>query len=190
MKTFFSLLLIATSLIVFVTVIRPRYQNLQVTRKAVAVSNANLETAAKLAESRESLIATYNTISKTDLDNVRTLLPDSVDNIRLIIQINSLATKNGLSLLRNVDYQTESPDGSQPTQAPEAANRPYGEFTISFQTTGQYSNFLAFVADLEKNLRLVDVTKVEFTTNEAPTAQTPASSLSYKVSLKTYWLKK
>lgn len=191
MKTFFSLLLIVVSVIVFVTVIRPRYQNLQDTRKAVAVSTANLETAAKLAESREALIATYNTISKTDLDNLKTLLPDSVDNIRLIIQINSLATKNGLSLLRNVDYQTDQavPEGGQPVQSLEMLNRPYGEFTISFQTTGQYKNFLAFVADLEKNLRLVDVTKVEFATNENPTTQTPASSLSYKVTLKTYWLK-
>ena len=191
MRTLFSLLLIGASITIFVVVIRPRYQNLTVARAAVLVAQTNIETAKKLAESRDALIATYSTIPKADLDNLRPLLPDSVDNIRLIIQINSLATKNGLSLLRNVEYQTEdvAAKTGKTMQDPETANRSYGEFTISFQTTGQYANFLTFIADLERNLRLVDVTNVDFTTNENPTVQNPASSLSYKVTLKTYWLK-
>lgn len=186
MKSFFSLLLIAASIGVFVMFIKPRYDSLQTLRTSVSAAHANLETAAKLTESREALIASYNSISKNDLDNIQTLLPDAVNNIRLIIQINSLATKNGLSLLRNVDYQTEQ---STPPSTSADAARPYGEFVISFQTAGQYQNFLAFLADLEKNLRLVDVTKVEFVTNESPTVQNPASSMLYKITLKTYWLK-
>lgn len=185
MKGFFSLLLIVASIGVFVMFVKPRYESLQALRTSVAAANANLETAAKLTESREALIASYNSISKSDLDNIQTLLPDSVNNIRLIIQINSLATKNGLSLLRNVDYQAE--DAALGANAD--TTRPYGEFVISFQTAGQYQNFLAFLADLEKNLRLVDVTKVEFVINESPTAQNPASSMLYKITLKTYWLK-
>ncbi len=190
MKYFFALLLIAVSITVFVVVIKPQYNELQSTREAVALANANLETASKLAESRDALIATYNSISKTDLDNLRTLLPDSVDNIRLIIQINSLATKNGLSLLRNVDYQTSQEATAATTvQNPEASNKPYGEFSISFQTTGQYKNFLAFLSDLEQNLRLVDVTRIEFAPADQGVQQSAATSLTYKVTLKTYWLK-
>lgn len=182
MKSFFSLILIIASIAVFVVIIRPKYQALQTARRDVEASKSNLETASKVAESREALIATYNSISKTDLDNLKTLFPDSVNNIRLIIQINSLATKNGLSLLRNVDYQTDQTSASSDT-----AKRPYGEFVISFQTTGQYKNFLAFLSDLESNLRLVDVTKVEFSTAEGQ--QSAPGSLAYKVTLKTYWLK-
>lgn len=189
MKTFFSLLLIGASIAVFMAFVKPKYDSLQTVRSSVSTANTNLQTADKLAQSREALINTYNSISKADLDNLQTLLPDTVNNIRLIIQINSLATKNGLSLLRNVEYQSEqdAPDAAQ--QSAESASRPYGEFTIAFQTTGQYQNFLAFMGDLERNLRLVDVTKVDFTTNESVTAQTPASSITYKISLKTYWLK-
>lgn len=189
MKYFLSLLFIAVSITVFVVVIKPKYATLQETRRAVAVANANLQTASNLAKSRDELIATYNSISKTDLDNLKILLPDSVDNIRLIIQVNSLATKNGLSLLRNVDYQTDQ-EAAAATQLqnPESSKQQYGEFAISFQTTGQYKNFLAFISDLEQNLRLVDVTKVEFVPTD-PTPQSAAVSMTYKVTLKTYWLK-
>jgi Tfp pilus assembly protein PilO len=189
MKYFFSLLLITVSIAVFIVVIRPKYNELQATRQALSAANANLETASKLARSRDELIAKYNSISKTDLDNLKVLLPDAVDNIRLIIQINSLATKNGLSLLRNVDYQTSQDTAALALQDPVLAKRPYGEFAISFQTSGQYKNFLAFVSDLEQNLRLVDITNVEFAPADQGVQQSAATSMTYKVTLKTYWLK-
>ena len=187
MKSFLALLFIAVSLVVFFVMIRPQYQSLQTTREAVATAHANLATASKLAQSRDELIAKYQAISKADLDNLKILLPDSVNNIRLIIQINSLATKNGLSLLRNVDYQADQT--ATPAPDPQAVQKPYGEFVISFQTTGQYKNFLAFISDLEQNLRLVDVTKVEFAPADQGVLQSAGTSLSYKVTLKTYWLK-
>lgn len=187
MKSFLSLLFIAVSITVLFVMVKPKYESLQDLRQEVASANVNLDTAAKLAKSRDELIATYQGISKADLDNLKILLPDSVDNIRLIIQINSLATKNNLSLLRNVDYQTEQT--TQAPQDPQIVQKPYGEFTISFQTTGQYKNFLAFISDLEQNLRLVDVVKVDFAPAEQGVQQTAGTSLAYKVTLQTYWLK-
>ncbi|MEK7228172.1 MAG: type 4a pilus biogenesis protein PilO, partial [Patescibacteria group bacterium] len=60
-------------------------------------------------------------------------------------------------------------------------------FKLSFSTTGPYKNFLAFISDLEQNLRLVDITEVKFTQGSGPGV---VDNLSYAVSLKTYWLKK
>lgn len=168
-------------------VIKPRYDNLKTIKEEVAASNASLSTAGKLKSSREELIEVYNSIPKADLDNLKTLLPDTVDNIRLIIQIDSLASKNGLSTLRSIDYKAIEEKKSS-TTATEAAKSPYGEFVVSFQTVGQYSNFLAFLSDLEQNLRLVDVTAVEFISNEGSTSGL-ANNLTYKVTLKTYWLR-
>jgi Tfp pilus assembly protein PilO len=187
MKSFLSLLFIAVSIVVFFVMVKPKYESLQDLRTSVATANANLDTAAKLTKSRDDLMARYQKITKEDLDNLKTLLPDSVNNIRLIIQINSLATKNNLSLLRNVDYQTE--EVATKNQDPQAVQKPYGEFTMSFQTTGQYKNFLAFISDLEQNLRLVDVVRVDLTPADQGVQQNAGSSFSYKVTLQTYWLK-
>ena len=204
MRYFFLLLLIALSIGVFVTVIKPRYANIQTIRSDVASTDANLTTADKLQQSRVALIAKYNAIPKADLDSLKTLLPDSVDNIRLIIQVNSLANKNGLSVLRNVDYKSDqdkttstpstipTPTSTSTTPIPTSSgigNKPIGEFTITFQTSGQYKNFLTFLSDLEQNLRLVDVMSVDFSVSDTASNPTLASFLTYKVTLKTYWLK-
>jgi hypothetical protein len=184
--------------------IKPRYETLRATKTQNQTYDASLATADKLKRSRDDLVARYNNISKEDLDNLKALLPDSVDNIRLIIQIDSLATKNGMSSLRNVDYKSDADvvnanpgSGTTATSAVGASasaldisKRPYGEFIITFQTSGQYSNFLAFLADLERNLRLVDVTAITFTNADtANTAGGIAVNMNYKVTLKTYWLK-
>ncbi len=196
MRYFFLLLLIVASIGIFIAVIMPRYNVVKTQRADIASYNENLVTLKQLQQSRDSLIAQYNNISKTDLDNVTALLPDSVDNIRLIIQLDSLATKNALSSLRNVDYSPDQIPGTSSTGTPTPANPdpavadlPYGEFVMSFQTSGQYSNFLSFLSDLEQNLRLVDITDIEFTPNTTG-GSTVASGLQYKVTIKTYWLKK
>lgn len=189
MRYIFLLILITLSIGAFVLYVQPRYAALRETREQIAGYNSNLDTAEKLKTSREELIARYNNISKTDLDNLKTLLPDSVDNIRLIIQIDSLASRNGLSTVRNVEYQTQekASTASSTVQSPDAARKPYGEFVVSFQTTGQYKNFLSFLSDLEENLRLVDVAKVEFTPSSGTASL--AGNMAYTVTIKTYWLK-
>ncbi len=190
MRYFFLILLIGLSIGAFVMYIKPRYSAAQEMKRQIETYTNSLDTAEKLKTSREELIAKYNSIPKADLDNLKTLLPDSVDNIRLIIQIDSLATRNGLSTVRNVDYESQEKTtvgGAPQPQSPEIARRPYGEFIVTFDTTGQYKNFLSFLSDLEENLRLVDVTKVEF--SPSGTVQSLAGNMSYKVTLKTYWLK-
>src|SRR5688572_10926563 len=99
MRYIFLLLVIGGSIAAFMLLVKPRYETLQKSRQELAQYQANIETAKKLEKSRQELINKYNTISKADLDNLKILLPDSVDNIRLIIQINEIATKNGLSVL-------------------------------------------------------------------------------------------
>lgn len=185
MKSFVSLLFIAVSITVFFVVIKPKYNELQNARDNVKKAHANLETAGELIKSRNELLAKYQSIPKKDLDNLKVLLPDSVDNIRLIIQVNSFATKNGLTLLRNVEYQVDQEKVNTNTAV---NNMPYGEFNISFQTSGQYKNFLSFISDLEQNLRLVDITKVEFLPTDQ-SSQGSGSGMTFKVALKTYWLK-
>ncbi len=211
MRYIFLLLLIAGSVGIFVAVIIPRYDAINIERAQLTGYNADLITANQLQQSRDTLIAQYNNINQTDITNIKTLLPDSVDDIRLIIQLDSLATKNGLSSLRNLNYdapQASTKTGTAgtasagaapvanatPTLSPSVSQSTYGQFVISFETTGQYSNFLSFMSDLEQNLRLVDITDVEFTPAQATstgttTAPTAATGLGYKVTLTTYWLK-
>jgi len=196
MRYFFFLLLIAASVGVFIIFINPQFSTIATLRTSLATYHKELTTAQTLQASREELIATYNSIQKVDLDNLKILLPDSVDNIRLIIQLDSLAQKNGLSTVRNVTYDADKSATAQPSSSTTSRvvveddttdSLPYGAFKISFETTGQYKNFLSFLSDIEANLRLVDVTSVSFTPLVDKTI--PTGTMTYKVDITTYWLK-
>jgi Tfp pilus assembly protein PilO len=185
MRYLFLLIVIVASIGVFVAFVNPRFRQISALRATVASYTQELQTANQLKASREQLIATYNSIQKSDLDNLSTLLPDNVNNIRLVIQINALALKDNLSTVKNVNYNAAASDSATPAEA-GAPQGPYGTFQMSFETTGPYKNFLAFIADMEKNLRLIDITSATF----APV--TEASSVDnqdYKVTLNTYWLR-
>jgi Tfp pilus assembly protein PilO len=189
MRYIFLLLVLTTSIITAVVVVAPKYKDIKALRAEVVNYQQRLETAKKLSASREELIARYNSIPKADLDNIKNALPDTVDNIRLIIQLDSIATKNGLSSLRAVQY--DSVTAPTPATAAQGMQKPYGEFTISFETSGQYKNFLSFISDLEQNLRLIDIAQVTFApTNASVSIGNPIPNLTYKVTVKTYWLKK
>lgn len=201
MRYIFLLIIIAVSVGAFFLIVKPKYDTLRETRGEVNSYDTSLETAEQLRISREELLVKYNAIPKTDLDSLKTLLPDAVDNIRLIIQLDSIATKNKMSTLRDIGYQGAEPQQNTPAQTSAAdgsvgtvvSSLPYGEMTISFQTSGTYANFLAFLADLEHNLRLVDIVSIDFSGTEGQSGtdgQVLSDNLSYKLTLKTYWLKK
>ena len=56
---------------------------------------------------------------------------------------------------------------------------------ISFSIEGSYQNFLKFVGDLDKSLRIVDVQSVTFSS----LSDKDASSYLYNFKIRTYWLK-
>ncbi len=186
MRYIFLIIIIGASIAAFSMVIMPQYKTTQALKEELVNADARYATAQKLKDSRQELINKYNNISKADLDNIKTLLPDSVDNIRLIIQLDSLATKNGLASLRNVQYDEVKQEDTPKQDG--GGQKPYGEFQISFDTAGQYKNFLSFLSDLEQNLRLVDVMSVDFSTPDGGTGV--GDNMRYRVQLKTYWLKK
>ena len=63
--------------------INPRFQEINQARQDIAIYRERLDTAEKLKASREQLIAAYNSIQKSDLDSLKALLPDTVDNIEV-----------------------------------------------------------------------------------------------------------
>lgn len=165
----------------FLQYINPHYKNIKELRATTASYKQALENAKDLSLAQEELQARYATIDKSDIAAVESVLPDNVDNIRLIIQLNSIALKTGMSSLRDIDYTTNSGNS-----ADDKTGGLFGEFRVKFSTTGSYKNFLTFISTLEQNLRLVDISQVTFEVVEDPTK---TDNNKYVITLKTYWLK-
>ena len=114
-----------------------------------------------------------------------------MDNIRLILEIEKLAKPYGM-VLKDVKYDTveEVVDPKGITQAlPILADsrKGYGVWNLEFSIEGSYDNFMAFLGDMENNLRLVEVESVSFSSN---TGGGPGANVyKYGFKIKTYWLK-
>ena len=108
----------------------------------------------------------------------RTRHADAVENVGLIIDINNIAAKYGMSI-KNTRINGASSDKSNST-GPNSNK--YGSITMSFVVSTTYENFLAFLSDLEASLRLVDVTSLSFSSAQQ-------GRYDYNITLQTYWLK-
>jgi hypothetical protein len=103
-------------------------------------------------------------------------------------------------ILKDVQYNTtdqnnatqSAPNAAQGGVAPTADTN-YGTWNLQFSTEGTYSNFLSFVQDLEKNLRIVDISSIEFSsdtgTGGVGMSTSSPDTYTYTFKIETYWLK-
>lgn len=151
---------------------------------------AALDQAQALREVADNLRVAYYSFTEAERERLNRMIPDNVDNVKLIIDINNIATRYGMTIN---DAKIET--GTTPTSATEEVadasiqliDNPSGAISqgtvdISFSVTGSYDVFRQFLNDLGSSLRLVDVRSLSFKSAAEDTYQ-------YSVKLSTYWLK-
>jgi len=128
------------------------------------------------------LSGTYNNFAESDKARLDEFLPDHVDNIQLIIDVNGIAKKNGMSI-KNVKVSTGA-QGEDPSNSKTISTLDprLGAMVLSFSVTGTYEAYKKLVADLASSLRIIDISSVSFATDDK-------GVYTYNLSLKTYWLK-
>lgn len=183
-----ALILIILAIGIYFTFTRAKFAELQAIRAVNAEYQTAIDNSAKLLKVREDVLTSYNSISEGDKERLNKLVPDNVDNVRLIIDVkDDIAARHGL-FLKNI--RTSSPDipitnGAPATQGTAnlaSGQTSFGTVTLSFSVSTTYDQFMAFLKDLESSLRILDVSSLTLTTNEEGT-------FDFAVELKTYWLK-
>lgn len=203
------IILIGIAVTIFFTFTNPIYNSIDGLKATVASYDQALSNSKALEVERDKLTAKSNTISLDSLDKLEKLLPENVDNIRLILEIEKLATPYGMSL-KDVKYESTNTDTSKqdsnvvgrgPVAQGSVVNssnrKDYGSWDLEFSTTASYNNFISFLKDLENNLRLVDVASIEFSSttttgkqNQKDTeVQSSEPMYNYNFKITTYWLK-
>jgi Tfp pilus assembly protein PilO len=184
-KLFFLLCSIVGVAIIFFVLIVPDYRSLQRVTTEVRELEKNIEIIKNLEVSRESLEKKQRSIAQKDMQKLEKILPYSPDNIRLIIQLDEIAKRNGLTMLKDVSYDAEASE-VVPGQVEENPKE-YRTYRVSFSTSGQYNQFLIFLEEIEKNLRLVDIMSVELK-NSQKEGGISSSLQEFKIELQAYWL--
>lgn len=176
------IVLIGVAIATFVLFTDPYYQTIKTLRAQEREYNDALDKSRDLKEQRNKLISKENLISPDDMQKLERLLPNNVDNIRLIIDIDNIAARYG-QRIRNVTVgaPSESREAGNTLAVGAPADR-VGSVELSFTTTARYEDFLRFIQDLEKSVRIVDVQNISFTSGDAELT-------TYTVLVKTYWLR-
>lgn len=186
MRFLLPLILLAAAIGLFVVYTNPHYQgNIKALKTQEASYDDALNKSQELKSLRDKLLSKYNTISADDQSKLQELLPDNIDNIQLVIDINGIAARHNLAVKNMQIGETRvGPNGARSSTAKVAvgtAAGAVGSVDFGFTVTADYDTFYAFLADLEHSLRLIDVEKLAFVVNET-------GLNDYSVSIRTYWL--
>lgn len=190
-KNVTAVLLIVLAIGVYLTFTRAKLSEIKAIRFINDQYIAAIANADRLIKIRDQVLEDYNNISADDRARLDKMIPDTVDNIRLIIDLNSLGRAHGL-LLRNIKAATT--ENSSTSKAPipktsagqsrdnDISNPTLDTVTISFSTSASYQQFIDFMEAIESNLRIMDMSHLTVAANASGT-------YDFGVELKTYWLR-
>lgn len=184
-RLFTPLVLIVIAVMTFFSYTNPHYETIKVLRAQEREYDDALTKSRELREQRDMLVQKVNQIAPDDIRKLERILPNNVDNIRLIIDIENIAERYDQSI-RSVTVSAPTKEvaagGNENALAVGATDR-IGSVGLSFSTTARYEDFLRFLQDLEKSVRIVDVQNIVFTAGES------SQLIPFTVQVKTYWLR-
>jgi Tfp pilus assembly protein PilO len=185
MKSILPLLLIAVSVGLFYLHIDPRYMQVQTLLGQKSEYSAALAKSEELQQKKNALLNQYNNLSKDDLARLEKLLPNNLNTVKLVADIDGIAGKRGITV-RSVRVTEQQADRSQQVSTDPSA-KPYQTTVVSFRFSATYDNLVMFLRDLEQSLQLIDVKTITFQAKNDKDDK--AGIYDYDVSFQTYWIK-
>ncbi len=186
MRNIIAIILIIISIGAFFFLTLPVYDSLSSVQQEIGSYDEALSTATELASARQEQQDAYNQVSEQNRTELAKLLPDSIDNIRLIIDIDGIASRYGL-LIKGIRIDQGGAGASadaKTTNSQPANQATYGTIGLSFSVDATYGQIDAFLKDLERSQRLVDVTSLSFSSSDSG-----KDLYTFSLGLKTYWMK-
>jgi Tfp pilus assembly protein PilE len=189
-KSIISVIGLIAAISIFFFYTKPTYDGAQIKRAEITEYDAALLKATELQERKQALLKRYNEFSPEDRDRLQKLLPDHVDNVRLILDLDNIASRRGMAL-QNVVVST--PGAGQTTQTAvgtiSSSKQKYDTLTTKFTTQGTYAALQQLITDLETSLRVIDLVNLRISPGGQEGVLTAEPIYSFEVTLRTYWLK-
>ncbi len=185
MKSIVPAFLIAVSIGLYYLYINPHYATVQNLKTESGQYQLALDKAHELENQRDVLLTKYNNFSQDDITRLNRILPDKVNTVKLVTDIDAIAKQYGIAI-RSVSVSQTVTDNSQTIQVGAGPERAYNTTTIAFKFSSTYPNLVSYLKDLEKSLQMIDIQYVRF---EVLESDLNTGVHAYEVSFNTYWLK-
>ena len=188
-KTIFSGIALALAFGIFFMYTQPTYDNIEVQKREVERYDEALGRAEELQQLKQTLLSRYNAFNPADLARLQRLLPDHVDNVRLVLDLDNLAAQHAMALQSVViSAPGGEAGGNSVLGAIGSARQKFDSLTLRFSTRATYSLFVQFLESLESSLRVVDLVSLAL----APDTSVVTSgepTYRFDITIRTYWLK-
>jgi hypothetical protein len=177
MRWLLPLILIGAGVAGFLLITQPIYDEATTLKIEADKYNEALANSKILQAERDRLTKKFNSFNAEDIARLEKIVPDSVDNIKLILEIQEVAQERGI-LVKNVEFEPDQFSEEDPESATTEVkktqsgnvrrpgvveNTDYDTFDLEFSIEGKYGAFVDFMALMEKSLRVVDVKTIAFT---------------------------
>ena len=161
------LIIIAVGL--YFTYISPTYtQKILPLKEEIARSDAALAAAEEFKQKEAQITTERSAIPADGIARLQAYLPDGVDNVQLVLDLNALASRSGIALsnFKIKDNSVTSVANGQPNQQPgqqvlSTNGKVSDSLDLSVTATGTYSAFRSFLFGIEHSLRPLDITEMK-----------------------------
>lgn len=160
----------------------------------------------EIEEIKGGLQTKYNSILEKDREKIVKALPEEVDVIRLIVDLNERTAVYGMSMKNiSIEKGSSEPSYSRPGEMGGASGYNLPNVGLGFEVSSNYDNLISFLGDLEKSLRLLELSSVSISSvsdidkssqlvsggEVKPTTKVlPSNVYSAKINIKSYYLPK
>jgi Tfp pilus assembly protein PilO len=178
------LILIIISLGMYFTYTKDKIEEL----KSIQIVNEQyqkvIDDSKNLIKRREEVLSIYNKIDPENRLKLEKMIPDNQDNVRLIIDLNGVASRNGMVIknIKTASQKDNTPQSSSSGTRAVVLPGTYNTVSMTFDTSTNYPNFLKFLGDLQASLRIMEISKISLKANDN-------GNYDYNVEIKTFWLK-
>lgn len=158
----------------------PMYKELNNLRTDYINQKESLNTINNIEIKKDELLGQYNSIPQSIKNNINTVLPDSLDYVKLISDIDSVANNYGISIKDpNVKIKSPSVGGSIEDAQPEKL---FESAIVAFSFSSTYEGFNSFLHELENSMRILDIKSLKISPSKN-------GIYEYSIEFETYWMK-
>lgn len=181
-----QILLVIISVVIVFTYIRPSFQEMKSVQDETQEYKEALENATTFNQELQRLLSVANSYSSSELRLLERYLPDRVDVIAVMRDIETIV-KNNKMALTGLSSELSGTEAYNPTNVPQGqANSDTKENSLYVQqfvveTAGTYDQFKLLLQDFERNAYPLEVVRIGFIPGEG-------TLYTFSIVLETYAL--
>jgi len=199
-KIIISFILIGAAIATIFTYVKPTFDEAEKIKITVAQYDKAISKAKDIQDTKRNLLKQYNLFSVANRAKLKKLLPDHVDNVRLVLDIDGIASARGIQISsikiekdadKSTDVQTKDSIGFNTAMQSQFA---YQSLILKFSAVATYADFKLFLHNLEHSLRIVDlvdlsISQASRSDNKSSTKDAAPELYKFDIGIRTYWLK-